>query len=61
MDLGYVELDPIDLVAMTNQQRSAQETQRNKENKEKFRIQNSVDDSIFLKITGTVCNTPLGC
>jgi hypothetical protein len=56
-----MELDPIDLDAMTNQQRIAQETQRNKENKEKFRIQNLVDDSIFSKITGTVCSTPLGC
>jgi hypothetical protein len=27
--------------------------QRNRENKDKFWIQNSVDDSIFSKITGT--------
>jgi hypothetical protein len=38
---------------MTNQQNIAQATQRNKENKAKFWIQNFVDDSIFSKITGT--------
>jgi hypothetical protein len=54
VDLGYVEPDPTDLAAMTNQQRTAQATQRNKENKEKLWIQNSVDDSIFSKITGVV-------
>ena len=54
MDLGYVEPDPANIVAMTNQQRTAQETQRNKENKEKLWIQNSMDDSIFSKITGFV-------
>jgi hypothetical protein len=54
VDLGYVEPDPADLAAMTNQQRTAQATQRNKENKEKLWIQNSVDDSIFSKITGIV-------
>ena len=47
VDLGYVEPDPADLAAMTNQQITAQATQRNKENKAKFWIQNSVDDSIF--------------
>jgi hypothetical protein len=47
VDLGYVEPYLEDLVAMTNQQRNSQETQRNKENKEKIWIQNSVDDSIF--------------
>jgi hypothetical protein len=52
VDLGYVELDPTALSTMTNPQRIAQETQRNKENKAKFWIQNSVDDSIFSKITG---------
>jgi hypothetical protein len=52
VDLGYVEPDPADLSAMTNQQRIAQATQRNRENKAKFWIQNSVDDSIFSKITG---------
>jgi hypothetical protein len=52
VDLGYVEPDPADLAAMTNQQRIAQATQRNRENKAKFWIQNSVDDSIFSKITG---------
>jgi hypothetical protein len=52
VDLGYVEPDPADLSAMTNQQRTAQATQRNRENKAKFWIQNSVDDSIFSKITG---------
>jgi transposase InsO family protein len=52
VDLGYVEPDPVDLVAMTNQQRIAQATQRNRENKAKFWIQNSVDDSIFSKIIG---------
>jgi hypothetical protein len=45
--LGYVEPDPTDLASMTNQERNAQETQRNKENKEKLWIQNSVDDSIL--------------
>ena len=54
MDVGYVELDPTYLAAMTNQQRTAQGTQRNKENKEKLWIQNSVDDLIFSKITGIV-------
>ena len=52
VDHGYVELDPADLSAVTNQQRIAQETLRNRENKAKFWIQNSVDDSIFSKITG---------
>jgi hypothetical protein len=47
-----VEPDPTVLSAMTNLQRIAQATQRNKENKAKFWIQNSVDDSIFSKITG---------
>jgi hypothetical protein len=32
MDLGYVEPDPTDLFAMTNQQKIAQITQRNREN-----------------------------
>jgi hypothetical protein len=36
LDLGYVEPDPTDLASMTNQQRTTQETQRNKENKAKF-------------------------
>jgi hypothetical protein len=54
LDLGYVEPDPTDLAAMTNQQRTTQATQRNRENKEKLWIQNSVDDSIFSKITGVV-------
>ena len=54
VDLGYVELDPADLATMTNSQIIAQETYRNKENKEKLWIQNSVDDSIFSKITGVV-------
>jgi hypothetical protein len=52
VDHGYVEPDPTGLSAMTNQQKIAQETQRNRENKAKFWIQNSVDDSIFSKITG---------
>ena len=52
MDHGYVEPDPTDLSAMTNQQKIAQATQRNRENKAKFWIQNSVDDSIFSKISG---------
>jgi hypothetical protein len=52
VDHGYVELDPTGLSAMTNQQKIAQATQRNRENKAKFWIQNSVDDSIFSKITG---------
>jgi hypothetical protein len=52
MDHGYVEPDLADLSAMTNQQKIAQVTQRNKENKAKFWIQNYVDDSIFSKITG---------
>ena len=52
VDLGYVEPYPAALSAMTNPQRIAQATQRNKENKAKFWIQNSVDDSIFSKITG---------
>jgi hypothetical protein len=47
VDIGYVEPDPGDLVAMTNQQRTAQATQRNRENKAKFWIQNLVDGSIF--------------
>jgi hypothetical protein len=49
-----VDLDPADPAAMTNQQRTAQATRRNKENKEKFWILNSLDDSIFSKITGIV-------
>ena len=53
VDHGYVELDLVELSAMTNQQKIAQATQRNRENKAKFWIQNSVDDSIFSKITGT--------
>jgi hypothetical protein len=53
VDLGYVEPDPAALTAMTNAQRIAQATLRTKENKAKFWIQNSVDDSIFSKITGT--------
>jgi hypothetical protein len=52
VDLGYVEPDPPDLSTMTNQQRTSQATQRNRENKAKFWIQNSVDDSIFSKIIG---------
>jgi hypothetical protein len=52
VDHGYVEPDPTGLSAMTNQQKIAQATQRNRENKAKFWIQNSVDDSIFSKITG---------
>ena len=52
LDLGYVEPDPTTLSAMTNPQRIAQVTLRNKENKAKFWIQNSVDDSIFSKIIG---------
>ena len=52
VDHGYVEPDPADLSAMTNQQKIAQATQRNRENKAKFWIQNYVDDSIFSKITG---------
>ena len=47
-----MEPDPTDLAAMTNPQRIAQATLRNKENKVKLWIQNSVDDSIFSKITG---------
>jgi hypothetical protein len=50
---GYVEPDPADLSAMTNQQKIAQATQRNRENKAKFWIQNFVDDSIFSKIIGS--------
>jgi hypothetical protein len=52
VELGYVEQNLAYLVAMTNQHRTTQETQRNRENKEKFWIQNSVDDSIFSKIVG---------
>jgi hypothetical protein len=52
MDVGYVEPDPADLAAMSNPHRNAQTTQRNIENKAKFWIQNSVDDSIFSKIIG---------
>jgi hypothetical protein len=52
VDNGYVEPDLANLSSMTNQQKIAQETQRNRENKAKFWIQNSVDDSIFSKITG---------
>jgi predicted GNAT family N-acyltransferase len=54
VDLGYTELDPKNLASMTNQHRTAQETQRNLVNKAKFWIQNSVDDSIFSKIIGVV-------
>jgi len=32
VDLGYVEPNPIDLASMTNQHRTSQEAQRNKEN-----------------------------
>jgi hypothetical protein len=49
VDLGYVESDLAVLISMTNAQRIAQATMRNKENKEKFWIHNSVDDSIFSK------------
>jgi hypothetical protein len=52
VDLGYVEPDPAVLSAMTNAQKIAHATQRNKENKAKFWIKNSVDDLIFSKITG---------
>jgi hypothetical protein len=51
VDHGYVELDPANLSTMTNQQKIVQATQRNRENKAKLWIQNSVDDSIFSKIT----------
>jgi hypothetical protein len=51
-DHGYVEPDLADLSAMTNRQKIAQATQRNRENKTNFWIQNFVDDSIFSKITG---------
>ena len=51
VDHGYVEPDPADLSAMTNQQKIAQAMQRNRENKAKFWIENSVDDSTFSKIT----------
>jgi hypothetical protein len=54
VDIGYVEPDLADLSTMTNQKRTAQETQRNRENKAKLWIHNSVDDSIFSKITGVV-------
>ena len=47
VDLGYVELDPTYLVSMKNQERTAQAEQRERENKAKFWIQNSLDDSIF--------------
>jgi hypothetical protein len=53
IDIGYVEPDLVALSAMTNLQKIAQATLRNKENKAKFWIQNSVDDTIFSKITGT--------
>jgi hypothetical protein len=52
VDHGYVEPNPTNLSTMTNQQKIAQAMQRNRENKAKFCIQNSVDDSIFSKITG---------
>jgi hypothetical protein len=52
VDHGYVEPDPVDLSTVTNQQKISQATQRNRENKDKFWIQNSVDNSIFSKITG---------
>jgi len=39
---------------MNNPERIAQAEQRKRENKAKFWIQNSVDDSIFSKITGVV-------
>jgi len=54
VDLGYVEPYLADLTAMTNQQRTAHATHRNRENKTKLWIQNSMDDSIFSKITGVV-------
>jgi hypothetical protein len=47
VDLGYVELDPTYLVSMKNQERTAQAEQGERENKAKFWIQNSLDDSIF--------------
>jgi hypothetical protein len=52
VDYGYLEPDPADLSAMSNQQKISQAMQRNGENKAKFWIQNSVDDSIFSNITG---------
>jgi hypothetical protein len=39
---------------MTNKDRVAQEEKRKRENKEKLWFQNSVNDSIFFKITGVV-------
>jgi hypothetical protein len=54
VDHRYVEPDPADLAAMNNQERTAQAEPRKRENKAKFWIQNSMDDSIFSKITGVV-------
>jgi len=51
LNLGYLEPDLADLVSMTNQQRTTQEIQMNRENKSQLCINNSVDDSIFPKIT----------
>ena len=44
VDHGYVEPDSAELSTMTNQQKIAQATHRNIENKAKFWIQNFVDD-----------------
>jgi hypothetical protein len=54
VDHGYVEPNLAFLAAMTDHQRNAQAEQRKRENKAMFWIQNSVDDSIFSKITGVV-------
>ena len=54
VDHGYVEPYLADMSCMTNQQKVAQATQRNREDKTKFWLQNSVDDSIFSKIIGVV-------
>jgi hypothetical protein len=47
VDLVYVEPDPTDLVSMKNQERIAQAEQKERENKAKLWIENSLDDSIF--------------
>jgi hypothetical protein len=54
VDLGYVEPDPTNLAAMNNHERVAQAKQWKRENKVKLWIQNSIDDSLFKKITSVV-------
>jgi len=52
MENGFTKPSSTDLNAMTYAQRNFLVEKRKKENKAKYWIQNSVDDSIFSKIIG---------